>query len=43
LPSIDKWHFLLGVFLLITIDHEICHGKPKIRGLRYPVENILES
>lgn len=26
----------------ITINTEICHGKPCIRGLRYPVENILE-
>lgn len=26
----------------ITIDQEICHGKPVIRGLRYPVENMLE-
>ncbi len=26
----------------ITIDTEICHGKPTIRGLRYPVEMILE-
>ncbi len=26
----------------ITIDSEICHGKPTIRGLRYPVEMILE-
>ena len=26
----------------ITIDAEICHGKPSIRGLRYPVEMILE-
>ena len=26
----------------ITIDAEICHGKPTIRGLRYPVEMILE-
>jgi len=26
----------------ITIDPQICHGKPCIRGLRYPVENILE-
>lgn len=26
----------------ITIDPEICHGKPSIRGLRYPVEMILE-
>ena len=26
----------------ITIDPEICHGKPTVRGMRYPVENILE-
>jgi len=26
----------------ITVDPEICHGKPCIRGLRYPVEMILE-
>ena len=26
----------------ITIDPNICHGKPCIRGLRYPVEFLLE-
>jgi uncharacterized protein (DUF433 family) len=26
----------------ITIDPAICHGKPTIRGLRYPVETLLE-
>ncbi len=26
----------------ITIDPAVCHGKPCIRGLRYPVENVLE-
>lgn len=26
----------------ITIDPSICHGKPTIRGLRYPVESMLE-
>jgi len=26
----------------ITIDPEICHGKPTIRHKRYPVENMLE-
>ena len=26
----------------ITIDPAVCHGKPCIRGLRYPVEMILE-
>lgn len=26
----------------ITIDPNICHGKPVIRSLRYPVESMLE-
>lgn len=26
----------------ITIDPAICHGKPTVRGLRYPAEMILE-
>jgi uncharacterized protein (DUF433 family) len=26
----------------ITVDPEICHGKPCIRGMRYPVESMLE-
>jgi uncharacterized protein (DUF433 family) len=26
----------------ITIDPAVCHGKPCVRGLRYPVENLLE-
>ena len=26
----------------ITVDPDICHGKPTIRGLRYPVEMVLE-
>ena len=26
----------------ITINSDVCHGKPTIRGLRYPVEMILE-
>jgi uncharacterized protein (DUF433 family) len=26
----------------VTVDPEICHGKPCVRGLRYPVETILE-
>ena len=25
----------------ITVDPNICHGKPCIRGLRYPVEFLL--
>ena len=26
----------------ITINSDVCHGKPTIRGLRYPVESLLE-
>ena len=26
----------------IMLDPAVCHGKPCIRGLRYPVENLLE-
>ena len=26
----------------ITMNPDICHGKPTIRGLRYPVESILQ-
>lgn len=25
----------------ITSDPAICHGQPTVRGLRYPVENLL--
>jgi len=26
----------------ITLNPEICHGKPTIRNMRYPVEMILD-
>lgn len=26
----------------ITIDPAVCHGKPCVRGLRYPVDKLLE-
>jgi uncharacterized protein (DUF433 family) len=26
----------------ITSDPEVCHGKPTIRGLRYPVADLLQ-
>ena len=34
------WH--QNLLSRITIDPEICHGKPCVRGLRYPVETLLE-
>ena len=33
---------MLALLDRITNDPDICHGKPCIRGLRYPVEQILE-
>ena len=32
----------MGLAERITINPDICHGKPTIRGLRYTVEIILE-
>jgi uncharacterized protein (DUF433 family) len=29
-------------FSRITIDPAVCHGKPCVRGLRYPVEMLLD-
>lgn len=26
----------------IIIDPAICHGKPVVRGMRWPVQNVLE-
>ena len=33
---------MVNLLSMITIDPNICHGKPVIRGLRYPVETMLE-
>ena len=33
----------MGILLKrIMVDSDICHGKPTVRGLRYPVEMILQ-
>ncbi|CAA9580575.1 MAG: hypothetical protein AVDCRST_MAG18-3065 [uncultured Thermomicrobiales bacterium] len=31
-----------GLLARITVDPDICHGKPCLRGLRYPIEMILD-
>lgn len=31
-----------SILTRITIDPAVCHGKPCVRGLRYPVETLLE-
>lgn len=42
--SVRIWYLTVMDTLLsrITIDPAVCHGKPCIRGLRYPVETLLE-
>jgi len=40
--SVDMNNGQQSVLARITIDPEICHGKPAIRHLRYPVESMLE-
>ena len=41
--NISKKEIVMDDFTdIITIDADICHGKPTIRGLRYPVEMILQ-
>ena len=40
--STDLGGMRMSLLDRIVIDPEICHGKPSIRGLRYPVETILE-
>ncbi len=42
-PAFDA-RIVDGVSLLarITVDPSVCHGKPVIRGMRYPVEAMLD-
>lgn len=39
---IPAWRLSMDLIQRITVDPDVCHGKPCIRGLRYPVELILE-
>jgi uncharacterized protein (DUF433 family) len=32
----------MSLLTRITIDPEICHGKPCIRGMRWPVEVVID-
>ena len=46
MPAEDaRFCYAMGMETLlsrITIDPAVCHGKPCVRGLRYPVEMLLE-
>ena len=37
----EGFHFMASVLNKITIDPEVCHGKPTIRNTRILVSNIL--
>ncbi|WP_317133185.1 DUF433 domain-containing protein [Adhaeribacter rhizoryzae] len=41
LTESKKQHFM-NYLDRITINPEICHGKPCIRGMRWPVEVVLD-
>jgi len=32
-----------GLLKKIVVDSSICHGKPTVRGLRYPVETHIAA
>ena len=38
----DKMDEKINLLSRITSNADICHGKPIIRGLRYPVQSMLE-
>lgn len=40
--SCAPWFHMDSLISRITIDPAVCHGKPSIRGLRYPVHSMLE-
>ena len=42
MPAAVDWVVMNTLLSRITIDPEICHGKPCVRGLRYPVEMLLD-
>jgi uncharacterized protein (DUF433 family) len=33
---------MMSLLQRITLNPNVCHGKPTIRNLRYPVQNVLE-
>jgi len=41
-PFTDRVTLVDDSFSRITVDPNICHGQPCVRGLRYPVEFLLD-
>ena len=38
----ERYRSTMSRLQRITSDPGVCHGQPTVRGLRYPVENLLE-
>ena len=41
-PLLSRYREVMSRLERIASDPAICHGQPTVRGLRYPVENLLE-
>lgn len=41
-PACQQHRLSMSLLERITVDSNVCHGKPCIRGMRYPVETLLE-
>lgn len=39
---LSRYRWTMSRLTRITSDPAICHGQPTVRGLRYPVETLLE-
>jgi uncharacterized protein (DUF433 family) len=39
---VQRYRWYMSRLERITSDPAVCHGQPTVRGLRYPVETLLE-
>lgn len=39
---VERYRWDMSRLERITSDPAVCHGQPTVRGLRYPVETLLE-
>ena len=41
-PSTSRYPKHMSRLERITVDSAVCHGQPVVRGMRYPVQSLLE-
>lgn len=41
-PSGSRYPEHMSRLERITVDQAVCHGQPVVRGMRYPVQSLLE-